>query len=40
MKKIELKELVGGAWQMSAKEDIKAYLVSELEGYNDIIVIS
>lgn len=33
-------EADGGAWQMAAKEDIKAYLVSELEGYNDIVVIS
>lgn len=33
-------EADGGAWQMAAKEDIKAYLVSEFEGYNDIIVIS
>lgn len=33
-------EADGGAWQMAAKEDIKAYLGREFEGYNDIIVIS
>lgn len=40
MKKVELKELVGGAWQIAAKEAIKAYLVSELEDFGDIVVIS
>ena len=33
-------EADGGAWQMNAKEDIKAYLSSELGEYCDIIVIS
>lgn len=33
-------EADGGAWQMAAKEGIKAYLDNELEDYNDIIVIS
>lgn len=33
-------EADGGAWQIEAKEAIKTYLVSELEGYGDIVVIS
>lgn len=33
-------EADGGAWQIEAKEAIKAYLVSELESYEDIVVIS
>lgn len=33
-------EADGGAWQIEAKEAIKAYLVSELEDRADIVVIS
>lgn len=33
-------EADGGAWEVEAKEAIKAYLVAELEGYEDIVVIS
>lgn len=33
-------EADGGAWKIEAKEAIKAYLVAELEGYEDIVVIS
>lgn len=33
-------EADGGAWQIAAKEAIKTYLVSELEGIDDIVVIS
>lgn len=33
-------EADGGAWQIAAKDDIKAYLVNELESYDDIVVIS
>lgn len=33
-------EADGGAWQIAAKEDIKDYLVSQLESYDDIVVIS
>lgn len=33
-------EADGGAWQIEAKEDIKAYLIDELESYDDIVVIS
>ena len=33
-------EADGGAWQIAAKEAIKAFLVGELESYDDIVVIS
>lgn len=33
-------EADGGAWQIAAKDDIKAYLVDELNGFEDIVVIS
>jgi len=33
-------EADGGAWQIEAKEAIKTYLVSELDGRDDIVVIS
>lgn len=33
-------EADGGAWQIEAKDDIKLYLVKELERYDDIVVIS
>ena len=33
-------EADGGAWTISAMEEIKSYLVKELEGYDNFIVIS
>ena len=33
-------EADGGAWQIAAKDAIKTYLVSELDGYEGIVVIS
>ena len=33
-------EADGGAWQIEAKEAVKAYLVSELDAYENIVVIS
>ena len=33
-------EADGGAWKISAMEAIKAYLIKELEGFDDFIIIS
>lgn len=35
-----LYEADGGAWKISATEAIKAYLIKELEGFNNFIIIS
>lgn len=35
-----LYEADGGAWKINAMEAIKAYLVKELEGFDNFIIIS
>ena len=40
MENIELRELVGGAWKIEAKDAIRAYLIKALEGVENLIILS